>query len=254
MRHAVALAVGALAVAFSARAEASNKCTEVSDTVGEHVCSRYGDTWSVERKLPITFRFGLRYGEIGTEGLRFGETFKKKERPKGYSGYRFAGETLGVSSLAGLGGDGGFTFFVAGQLYTGLEGGMAFGSTSSATFSTGNHRLSDARGVDVFLFHGGLPVGYRIPLGRASLRGEVLFGGTLVSVTQSNVFEGRREDTPSLAGRWLVEPRIAGDIWFTQHVTFGAYAGVNVLDSRGHAFGLSLAWHHRAFDGDMSLW
>lgn len=249
-----ALACGAVVLLAPSEASAHDRCIEVSDTVGEHVCSRYGDEWSIERKLALTFRFGLRYGEMSTEGLRFSETFKKKDRPRGYSGYRFPGEALGLRTLAGLGADGGFTFFVVGQLYTGLDGGLAFDSTKTATFTTGRHTLSDAGGVDVVLFHGGVPVGYRVPLGRASLRGEVLLGGVLASVSQRYAVDDRRDTASAVAARWLVEPRIAGDIWFTQHVTVGAYAGTNLVDSRGHAFGLTLAWHHRAFDGDMSLW
>jgi len=238
----------------SATAHARNRCVEVSDTVGEHVCSSYGDSWSIERKLPVTFRFGLRYAELSTDGLSFKESFKSKDRPKGYVGYSYAGEALGTPTLSGVGGDGGFTFLVVGQLYTGVDGGLALGSTRTATFTTGKHTLSDSSGVDVLFLHGGVPVGYRIPLGRASLRGEVLFGGVLAAVSQRYEAEGRRDTASATAGRWLVEPRVAGDIWFTQHVTFGAYAGVNLLDSRGHALGLTFAWHHRAFDGDMSLW
>ena len=55
--------------------------------------------------------------------------------------------------------------------------------------------------------------------------------------------------------RILVEPRLAADIWFTQHISFGVYGGMNVLDTdgRSRAFGISLAWHYRSFDGDTSF-
>jgi len=55
--------------------------------------------------------------------------------------------------------------------------------------------------------------------------------------------------------RGLVETRAAGDVWLTQHISFGAYAGVNVLDhgAGGRSVGLALAWHNRAFDGGWSF-
>ena len=242
-------------VAFApSRAEAGKRCLEVSDVVGEQRCSRYGSTWAIENQLPITFRFGLRYGEVSTGGTTFREQFKRKNRPAGYQGYRFRGEALGVSSLSGLGTDGGLTLFVVGQLYLGLEGARSFGAVQTASFTTGNVALSDARGIDVMLFHGGAPVGYRIPLGRVSLRGEVLFGGIGVTVSQSAKAAGLPRDVSASATRGLIEPRAAADVWLTQHVSFGAYAGVNLLDTRARALGLSLTWHHRAFDGDMSFW
>jgi hypothetical protein len=254
-RIAAALAVAAVGLLTPSRAGAGGKgCVEVSDIVGQQNCSRYGDAWSIERRFPVTFRFGLRYGEFSTAGTKFKESFKEKHRPKGYVGYRFPGEALGVDTLSGLGADGGLAFFVVGQLYTGIEGGLLLGATRTATFTTGPHQLSDDSGVDVTLAHGGIPVGYRIPLGRASLRGEVLFGGVIAGVSQKAALDGETKEKSAAAFRGLIEPRIAGDIWFTQHMSFGVYAGVNMLDAGGRVLGLSLTWHNRAFDGDMSMW
>lgn len=251
-------AIGALAAAvllLPSRAEAGGrKCVEVSDVVGDEVCTHFGDHWSIEGKPPITFRFGFRYAQLSTEGLSFKESFDKEDRPKDYVGYRFGGEALSVSTLSAYGGDGGFTIYLFDQLYTGVEGGLMLGSARTATFKSGSHTLSNAGGVDVLMLHAGLPVGYRVPLGRASIRGEVLFGGVLASVSQLDELDGKSERKSAQAGRWLVESRIAADIWFTQHLSFGAYAGLNVIDSRGTALGLSMTWHARAFDGDMSLW
>jgi hypothetical protein len=106
----------ALAVLGPARAHAGSKCVEVSDVVGQQNCSTYGDTWSIERKFPVTFRFGLRYGEVSPDGLTFREQFRSRDRPKGYQGYSFPGSALGVSSLSSWGADGGFGFFLWGQI------------------------------------------------------------------------------------------------------------------------------------------
>jgi len=197
------------------------ECVEVSDVVGEQACTQYGAGWSIERRPPITFRFGFRYADFSTSGATFGEQYGKRERPKGYRSFSYPGSALGVGSVAALGLDGGVGLFVWGQLYTGLEGGVSLGSTATTTFTTRDVTLRDAKGVDVFMLHGGVPVGYRIPLGRASLRGEVLFGATYASI--SHVASGPvvPRDVSAGAGRWLVEPRLAADVWFTQHISFG---------------------------------
>jgi hypothetical protein len=238
-----------------ATAEARDKkCVETGDTVGEKKCSRYGDAWAMERQSPLTFRFGFRYGEFTTDGAAFAESFKSRDRPRGYRGYRFRGQSLGVPSLGAFGGDGGATVFLVGQLYVGLETGFLLGAASTASFSTATHGLRDDRGIDVMIVHAGAPIGYRIPLGRASLRGEVLAGGIVAGITQKVAAEGAPATATAWAARGLVEPRVAADVWFTQHISFGAYAGVNLVDANAPAFGVSLTWHARAFDGDPSLW
>lgn len=248
------LAIAAGIVIVPSVAGAGNKCVEVSDVVGEQRCTQYGAHWSVERKWPVTFRFGLRHAGISTAGLSFSEQYKSRNRPKGYHGYDFRGEELGTPSLSAFGFDGGATLFLVDQLYVGLDGGLGLGAFHSPSFTAGRHLLRDAGGADVALIHGGSSVGYRIPLGRASIRSEVLFGGVYALVSHSTVLDGTTERKDAGAFRGLIEPRIAADVWFTQHVSVGVYAGMNLLDTSGHATGLSLTWHNRAFDGDMSIW
>jgi hypothetical protein len=170
--------------------------------------------------------------------------------------YEFDGSQLGVSKLTGMGISGGITFFVWGQLYTGVDGAMEWGSIDSPTIKTPHVTLSNSSGLDVFLFQGGVPIGYRIPLGRASLRGEVVLGAISVEVTHDikSDIPGGPSSAVATAWRGLVEPRLAADIWFTQHVSFSAAAGTNALDVGGRSLALLLTWHNRAFDGDMSLW
>jgi hypothetical protein len=251
----LAVLLGALLLGAPARAGSS--CKEVSDVVGEQQCTTYGKSWSIERSPPITFRFGFRYAEFSTSGATFKEDFKPSRRPEGYEGYSFSGDALGVPKLATMGTEGGFTWFVKGQTYLGLECGFAFASIDSPAIVTGQYTLTNKSGLNVLSFHGGLPVGYRVPLGRASIRGEMLLGGIVTSISQ-NVSAPNVPGAPDAAAastfRWLAEPRVAADIWFTQHISFGAYGGVNLVDTRGRVLGLSLTFHNRSFDGDMSLW
>lgn len=237
-------------------------CVEVSDTVGETKCSRYGDTWSIERQLPLVSLFGLRYAEVNISDRSFVEAYKKRHRPKGYVPFKFKGSELGPNVLFTGGFDGGIHFFLVGQLYAGVETGVLFGSIETKRIAVPQGTLRDAGGIDVIVVHGGAPIGYRIPLGRASIRTEVFFGGLMVDVSHKLDTTTTNTDTPvsstlnrtSTAGRGVIEPRLAAELWLTQHLTFGAYAGANVLDSNARAFGVTLAWHGRAFDGDVSLW
>lgn len=257
-RLGVAGLVGAaLSLLTTGVAHAGNKCVEVSDTVGRKKCSEFGSGWAIEKQLPITFRFGFRYNEFSTGDRTFREAFRSRSRPKNYVGYRIPGSALGVPRLQTGGVDGGVAFFIVDQLYIGLEGGITFGAMDSRTISLPSKQLVlvNDTGADVNMAHYGAPLGYRIPLGRASIRAEMFFGGVDVTISHRAVNErGETLYRAETGGRALIEPRVAADIWFTQHISFGAYAGLNLLDTRGRALGLSLTWHHRAFDGDMSLW
>jgi hypothetical protein len=248
-------AVFASAMLAAAPALAGKECVETSDTLGETTCRRYGDGWAIERESPITYRFGFRYGEFRPAGVRFNDNTKRSQRTAGYRGYFVPGERFGVSTLSGFGTDGGVSLILVDQLYVGAELAILVGGAHTATFTVDDYTLRDGgKGIDVLLIHAGAPIGYRIPLGRASIRGEVLAGGIVATVSHKMSGPSAPPEEASVGARWLIEPRIAGDIWFTQHIAFGAYAGVNVLDSNARAFGVSLAFHSRAFDGDRSLW
>jgi hypothetical protein len=250
------LAFGVGAASFLLERPAAGRgCTETSAVVGERQCSAYGDDWSVERRLPFVYRFGFRYAEFSTSGRTFSDQ-PPKRKPAGYQAYDFAGDQLGASRLATGGFDGGLTLHVWGQLYLGFDMGFTWGATDTGTIKTQTSTpltLRDREGIDTYVIHAGVPVGYRLPLGRVSLRPEVIFGGVFANV--SHALEGGTSQTSaSVASRALVEPRVAVDVWLTQHFTLSAYGGINAVDPRSRAFGLMLSWHARAFDGDFALW
>jgi hypothetical protein len=252
--RAAASALVALCILFGAGEAHAKGCTEVSDVVGERRCSRYGSDWSIEHSLPLTFRFGLRWSELSPSGVSF-DGVPEANQGQRYKGFSYDGGDLGVDRLRTWGFEGGFTVFIVGQLYLGAEGGFAFGSVHTRSFTAGYVSLSDDSGFDLSVLHGGLPVGYRIPLGRASIRGEMLFGGVVMSVShRMSAVDIDAHEANASAARWLIEPRIAGDVWFTQHLSAGLYAGTNLLDFGARSLGISLTMHLRAFDGDMALW
>lgn len=249
------VALVALVVLVPSRAEARG-CREVSDVVGEEKCTRYGGLWSLEGQLPILSHFGMRYDELSTSGAGFSEQINKESRPPGYKAFSYQGDALGVKSLTTLGIDGGLSFFIYRQLYMGFEGSVGIGNVSTASFTASNGvKLFRDSGIDVVSIHGGIPVGYRIPLGRAALRTEIVTGFATIDVEHRTDTPGLPSTVTATQTRVVVEPRMAADIWFTQHISFGFYGGVNVLDfdGRSRGFGISLAWHNRSFDGDTSF-
>jgi hypothetical protein len=231
-------------------------CTEVTDIVGEQHCTKYGQSWGIERQFPITSFFGMRYSELSTGNTTFDEQTNKQTRPDGYQKYSYPGEALGVKSLAAAGMEGGFGFFLYGQLYMKVEGSFMFGSAKTASFRASNGvQLASDDGIDVTMVQGGLPIGYRIPLGRASIRAEMMVGVASTTISQRVDAQGLPSTVSSTETRFLLEPQVHADIWFSQHISFGGYVGMNVLDTdgRSRSFGFALTWHNRSFDGDTSF-
>lgn len=247
-----ALAVSALVTALPALAQARG-CTEVSDVTGEKKCSRFGSQWTLEGTFPILFRFGMRYSAITTEDQRF--TAPKVKNVKHAVAYGFDGQTLGFKSITGVALDGGFGFFLWGQLYAGAETHLSVGhlDTRAAVVRVPGQtlQLTQDDGLNTVVFGGAIPIGYRIPLGRAALRPEVAFGFESIGITHHVMLpDGRSWTGNANATRGLIEPRIAGEIWFTQHVALAVAGGINLIGGNtDHSLGISLAWHFRAFDG-----
>jgi len=236
---------------------ASASCREVSDVTGEQKCFRFGSLWSLERTPPFLFRFGMRYSDIRTEGLDFSAS---KTRGVSYSmPYDFRGRSLGFRTVGGVSADGGLGFFIAGQLYSGIETHISLGHTTTRATSVEARgqtlRLTQDDGFNTTLFGGAIPIGYRIPLGRAALRTEMAFGVEMVEISHEVApLVGRNWTGTATAYRGVVEPRIAGEIWFTQHIALAVAGGVNVIGgSTDHSLSISLAWHIRALDGASTL-
>ena len=231
-------------------------CTETSDVVGLQHCTSYGGKWALESQIPVLSLFGFRYSEIGVSNLGFGEDTAKQTRPDGYKAYHYEGSALGVKSLHVVGLEGGIQFFLWKQLYTGIGGVFSWGEARTASFRTDSGvQLSGDSGINVFAIRGAIPVGYRIALGRASLRPEMDVGFESITISHDVTAPGLPDTGTASAIRGVVEPRLDADFWLTPHVSFGVYGAYNLADGDGHsrAVGFAFTWHNRSFDGDTSF-
>lgn len=232
VRLLFATLVGVLTMATPSAVLATRRpCVDTTDLVGERKCSRYGLGWSNEKQWPLVLRFGLRHTSFSPRGLAFG------------GARSFSGEDFGADMVRTYGVDTGFTVFLVGQLYLGLEAAFLFGAVETRSLMTTSGEAS------ISMFQGTLPLGYRIPLGRASLRAEAALGAARISVGHRAVGEEGLRRVSSDAIQGVVEPRLAADFWVSPYVTVGAYGATNILDTGGYAMGLTVAVHHRNFDG-----
>jgi hypothetical protein len=84
-------------------------------------------------------------------------------------------------------------------------------------------------------------VGARVPIGRLSLRGELVSGLHVADLIADNV--------TGEAAAPLVAPRVAVDVWLHHWWAVEAFASTNLLDRSEQSFGIALGFHSQAFDG-----
>ncbi len=123
--------------------------------------------------------------------------------------------------------------------YAGVDLAAAFAGTPEMQFATRGGEMIAWDSVAVMSMGG--VVGARLPLGRVSLRGE-LVAGIHGAVLRAADLDGEA-DAP------LVAPRIAVDVWLHRWWVLEAFAGTNLLDRSEPTYGVALAFHSQAFDG-----
>lgn len=126
-------------------------------------------------------------------------------------------------------------------LYGGLDLRAAWGDAPAATFAFAGGQMATWDSAWLVTMAG--VAGARIPLGRISLRGEVVAGLHGASLGNSSTSMTASTVAP------LVEPRVAADLWLSPWWALEATAGANALDRSERMFGVGLALHLQAFDG-----
>jgi hypothetical protein len=244
---AVLLAAATLAPSASA---GGKKCVEVSDIVGHEKCKRFGDDWSTESRVP--FAVGVETMYLAFNPI--GHEFLAHAGKSGPTLYTYDGARLGTSNIGAVGPMIRIAGYIFPSLYLGFEYGIGVGRNEPAALQAGVWSLRPAGGVaDTFAMAWTGLAGARLPLGRFSLRGEMVLGGYVVSLRQEGSTVVSHDTNWASAATWTVEPRVAVDFWATPWFTLGGFYGRNLVDRGTQTFGLSLMGHVRSFDGSFSL-
>ena len=150
------------------------------------------------------------------------------------------------NGLAPVRGDGVFLdvrFHVTAHWYAGVDLRVAWADPPGVTFVS---RGGTAMAWDsAMLFTMAGVVGARLPLGRVSLRGELvggIHGATLQAMTSAP------NTIVAEADAALVEPRLAADVWLSRNCVVEAFAGSNLLAPSEHVFGIGAGFHWQASD------
>jgi hypothetical protein len=169
------------------------------------------------------------------------------------AGHSFAEKRLGYANQIGqfqgdrLGPMHGNGFYVDARMhvtpwfYAGVDLRAAYGDAPAATFAFAGGQMASWDGAWLMTMAG--VAGARLPLGRISLRGELVAGIHGATLTSHAM------DTSADTVAPLVEPRVAVDLWMSPWWVLEATAGANALDRSEHVFGLGLSFHGQAFDG-----
>lgn len=241
-RGGVVATFGALALLLPSIASASKKCVEVSEVVGEQQCSRYGTGWTREHGWALVLETALVRTEFGLAG----RTFDAKTGKNGPTLYQFDGARaadaarstgLSLRMLAHFGPG----------LYLGMEQTFGFGHLDARPFRIDGYDVTPVSGLSVMGATFGVPVGVRVPLGKLSLRGEVLGGFTILGLTQEA--NGARANATWVGGAF--EGRGWLDVWLATDTTLSLLVGRDLLGRGDTRLGLSIAFHTRAYDGAM---
>lgn len=240
------LAVALLLLALPREARAHSSCREQSDITGDRVCSRFGDLWSRERSFPLTLGVGLTSSHLVPSSRNWSGTLGKDNPVR----FRLPGQALGMRSIDDVGFDFRMSGYVNHTLYVGIDWGVAFGSVHPTFAQPSNVEIRNKKGINFVHAKVASVIGARLPLGPFSARIEALIGLQVAGVT----VEGRKPNGEWVQGSlsnvaFLLEPRVAVDLWTGPWTTMTVWGGGNVFFPADRSMGVSFALHGRAFDG-----
>jgi hypothetical protein len=165
------------------------------------------------------------------------------------SGYEFMGDALGNSPLRAYGPEIGIDWAFSPFAYIGADASWGTGSWWSQPFAAGQTMVGPRGTVNEQMWLSGLRAGVRLPLGPVSLRTELLGGAEWVSLEQYATAAGGQALANAQSVFWLVEPRVAADLWVSPFVALSAFATMPGFQPQATNAGVAVAWHPRSFDG-----
>jgi len=199
-------------------------------------------------KLPLVLSVGVRsLSYVPSSHDRFDGSVQSSSL-----GYDFTGDQLGSSPLRAYGAEIGADYGLTPLVYVGAAAAWGEGSWSAQPFDAGSTTVSPRATVNSHMWLTGLRAGVRLPLGPVSLRAEVLGGAQWIDLQQFATSGGMQMTADASTVAWLVEPRVAADLWVTPYTVLSVFASMPDGSSSAADAGLMVAWHWRSFDGRYS--
>jgi hypothetical protein len=165
------------------------------------------------------------------------------------TGYQFTGDALGDSAVRAYGAELGLDWAFTSFVYAGAAAAWGEGAWSAAPFTAGGLTIDPRATVNAHMWLTGLRAGIRLPLGPLSVRGEVLGGAEWVSLQQYASVGPSSMTATATTVAWLIEPRVAVDLWTTPFTALSVFGTMPGFDSRAVNGGVAFAVHLRSFDG-----
>ncbi|MFK7987578.1 MAG: hypothetical protein AB8I08_16280 [Sandaracinaceae bacterium] len=218
-------------------------CVEVSDTVGESVCRRFGRGWDTSNATSVRLSISPVFRVLRLDGVSFRGEANHDDR-----NYQTGNGSHGLDGPMVLAGganarlDVGFLDYFSAGVEASIVGGEARGPTRR------DGRVSvTPMSLQVPAF--GLNVGGAIPLGIVTLRPELHLGYRILVLRSRTRVGGCIDISTSSEGQGVVEPRLTAEVFVSPFISLAGTVGTNVL-APGEMYGaLSLSLHSRAFDG-----
>jgi hypothetical protein len=165
------------------------------------------------------------------------------------TGYAFTGDALGDSPVRAYGGELGADWAFSSYVYAGAAAAWGEGAWSASPFPAGSLTIEPRATVNAHLWQTGLRAGVRLPLGPVSMRGELLGGAEWISLQQYATVGQASMTANASTVTWLLEPRVAVDLWTTPYTVLSVFGTMPGFDSRASNGGVTFAFHLRSFDG-----
>lgn len=165
------------------------------------------------------------------------------------TGYQFTGDALGGSPVRAYGAELGLDWAFSSFFYAGAAAAWGEGAWSATPFAAGPMTIEPRSTINARLWLTGLRAGVRLPLGPLSVRGEMLGGAEWIDLAQYASVGTSSWTASATSVAWLVEPRVAVDLWTSPYTVVSVFGTMPGFDSRAANGGVAFAVHLRSFDG-----
>jgi hypothetical protein len=219
----------------------SSACREVSDIVGLRRCSRFG-SWDTGHGPSMSFEVGLIAQGLDLSGVSGTATASHLG-----ANHEFAvGRGFVPARATAFGAALRLNAFFTSNVYAGVDLGLAGGAAAGATTQFGP--LSETP-ESAFRLGFGAVLGVATRLGPITLRGEVLGGINVTSVSFASHYLSCDDHGAVVVTSARVEPRVALEAAVGPWASVGVMGGATALDTGEWSGMLYTRWTTRAYYG-----